>query len=55
MVGKVVSETQTGFIHGRKILDGVVVINEILDLAKRNKMEYLIFKVDFTQAYDCVD
>lgn len=55
VVGKVVYKTQTAFILGRKILDGLVVINEILDLAKRDKRECLLLKVDFTQAYDCVD
>ncbi|XP_058741662.1 uncharacterized protein LOC131614050 [Vicia villosa] len=42
------------FIPGRQILDGVLVTNEIIDYAKRNKKECLICKVDFAQAYDCV-
>jgi hypothetical protein len=35
-------------------LDGVVVLNEIIDLAKREKDECFLFKVDFERAYDTV-
>jgi hypothetical protein len=36
-------------------LDGVVVLNEIIDLSKRRKDECLLFKVDFERAYDTVN
>lgn len=36
-----------------QILDGVVVLNEIIDFANK-KYECLILKVDFKEAYDCV-
>ncbi|MCH80366.1 LINE-1 reverse transcriptase like, partial [Trifolium medium] len=39
---------------GRQILDGVVVLNEVIDLAKRRKDNCLLFKVDFERAYDTV-
>jgi hypothetical protein len=32
----------------------VVVLNELLDLAKRRKDVCLLFKVDFERAYDTV-
>lgn len=35
VIGNVVSTTQITFIHGRKIMDGVLVINENIDLDKR--------------------
>ncbi|GAU32416.1 hypothetical protein TSUD_221050 [Trifolium subterraneum] len=38
-----------------EIIDGVVVLNEIVDLAKRRKDECLLFKVDFERAYDTVN
>lgn len=55
VIGRLVSSNQTTFIPGRQILDGVLATNEILDFAKRNKRECMVFKVDFPQAYDCVD
>lgn len=55
VIGKLISKSQTTFIPGRQILDGVVVTNELLDYAKRKKKSCLLFKVDFAQAYDCVD
>lgn len=54
VIGQLILETYTSFIPRRHILDGVLVINELLDLANREKKECLLFKVDFTQAYDCV-
>jgi hypothetical protein len=36
------------------VLDGVLVVNKLLDLAKRRKDKCLFFKVDFERAYDTV-
>jgi hypothetical protein len=36
-------------------LDGVLVVNELIDLAKRRKDNCLSFKVDFERAYDTVN
>ncbi|GAU10487.1 hypothetical protein TSUD_420760, partial [Trifolium subterraneum] len=47
--------TQSAYIKGRQILDGVLIANEIVDDAKRSKKELLMFKVDFEKAYDSVD
>ncbi|MCH96062.1 RNA-directed DNA polymerase (Reverse transcriptase), partial [Trifolium medium] len=38
-----------------KILDGVLVVNELIDMAKRRKDKCLFFKVDFERAYDTVN
>jgi hypothetical protein len=54
VLGKVISTCQSAFLHSRQILDGVVVLNEIIDLAKRRKDNCLLFKVDFERAYDTV-
>lgn len=35
-------------------MDGVLVINELLDFVKRNKRVCLLVKVDFSIAYDYV-
>lgn len=40
---------------GRRILDGVVEANEIIDLTRSSKKDYLMFKVDFKKSYDNVN
>lgn len=51
----IVSSNQSAFLPGRNILDGVVVINEVVNFAKKERKECLIFKVDFEKAYDTVN
>jgi hypothetical protein len=36
-------------------VDGVLVVNELIDLAKKTGKECLVFKVDYEKAYDSVD
>ncbi|PNX79577.1 ribonuclease H, partial [Trifolium pratense] len=50
-----IASNQSAFIKGRNLVDGVLVVNEVVDLAKRIGKECLIFKVDFEKAYDSVD
>ncbi|MCI06467.1 RNA-directed DNA polymerase (Reverse transcriptase), partial [Trifolium medium] len=50
----IISKNQSAFIKGRNLADGVVVVNEVVDLAKRTNKECVIFKVDFEKAYDSV-
>ncbi|PNY11621.1 cysteine-rich receptor-like protein kinase, partial [Trifolium pratense] len=54
VMGKLISTCQSAFIPGRQILDGVLVLNEVIDLAKRRKDCCLLFKVDFERAYDTI-
>jgi hypothetical protein len=51
----VISSNQSAFIKGRNLVDGVLVVNEVVDWAKKTKNECLIFKVNFEKAYDLVD
>ncbi|GAU45885.1 hypothetical protein TSUD_401090, partial [Trifolium subterraneum] len=37
------------------ILDGILIANEVVDEARKNKKELMLFKVDFEKAYDSVD
>ncbi|KEH34402.1 hypothetical protein MTR_3g465920 [Medicago truncatula] len=37
------------------MVDGVVAVKEIIDLAKKSPKNCLIFKVDFDEAYDSVN
>lgn len=45
---------QSTFVSGRNIFDGVLVVNKILDLAKREKYLDMLLKIDFKRAYDCI-
>lgn len=37
------------------LVDGMMVINEVIDLDKKFKKPCLIFKVDFEKAYDSLN
>jgi hypothetical protein len=49
---KIIGTNQTGFIKGRNILEGVVVLHEVLHELYRSKARGLILKIDFEKAYD---
>lgn len=51
---KCIGKNQTGFVKGRNILDGVVVLHEVLHEMKKSKRKGLIMKIDFEKAYDRV-
>lgn len=55
VVSSVVSDSQSAFIRGKQILDGILITNEAVDEAKQMHKELLLFKVDFEKAYDSVD
>lgn len=47
VIESIISPNQSAFIKKRHIADGVVVINEVFDLAKKREKECLILKVDY--------
>ncbi|GAU44264.1 hypothetical protein TSUD_400110 [Trifolium subterraneum] len=55
VIGNIVSKSKSAFIKGRQILDGVLIANEVVDDAKCNNKDLLLFKVDFEKAYESVD
>jgi hypothetical protein len=55
VINSIVALTQSAFLKGRQLVDGVLVINEIVDFAKKTGRECLIFKVDFEKAYDSME
>jgi hypothetical protein len=55
VLGDVISPTQSAFLKGRQFVEGVMVVNEVIDYAKKSGKQCLIFKVDFEKAYDSVD
>jgi hypothetical protein len=48
---KVISPTQTTFLPGRYIMEGVIILHEIIHEMHRKKKDGLIFKIDFEKAY----
>ena len=55
VMNPIISTSQSAFLKGRHLVEGVFIVNEVVDLAKRKKKECLILKVDFEKAYDSVD
>lgn len=55
VLGIVISDSQSAFVKGKQILDGILIANEAVSEARRFNKELLMFKVDFEKAYDSVD
>ncbi|GKC22495.1 RNA-directed DNA polymerase, eukaryota, reverse transcriptase zinc-binding domain protein [Tanacetum coccineum] len=54
VIGSIISCEQSAFLKSRQILDGPLMVNEIVDWFKRKKRTLMIFKVDFEKAFDSV-
>ena len=54
VIDKLISPFQTTFIPGRYILEGIVIIQEVLHELKSTKGTGVILKLDFEKAYDKV-
>ena len=52
---KVVRPSQTAFISGRNILEGVVILHEEIHELHRKKKNGVILKLDFEKAYDKIN
>lgn len=55
VMNSVISKYQSTFLKGRKLVDGVLIVNEVVELTKLRNRECLILKVDFEKAYDSVE
>ncbi|KAJ0546635.1 putative RNA-directed DNA polymerase [Helianthus annuus] len=55
VIDNLVSEEQTAFIAGRSILDGPLILNELIPWMKQKKKEGFIFKADMEKAYDSLN
>jgi hypothetical protein len=51
---KLISETQTAFVPGRYIMEGVVILIEVLHELRVKNHKGVILKLDFEKAYDKV-
>ncbi|GJY77215.1 RNA-directed DNA polymerase, eukaryota [Tanacetum coccineum] len=54
VIGDIVSQEQSAFIKGRQIMDGPLILNEVISWCKARKEQLLMFKVDFQKAFDSV-
>lgn len=54
-MNKIIDKCQTGFIKERNIMDGVMVLHEILHDTKNRKREGLVLKLGFVKAYDKIN
>ena len=52
---KVVRQSQTTFMPGRNILEGVVILHETIHELHKKKKNGVILKLDFEKAYDKVN
>jgi hypothetical protein len=52
---KVIRPSQTAFMSGRNIMEGVVILHETLHEMHRKKLDGVILKLDFEKAYDKVN
>ena len=50
----IISPSQTAFMRGRNILEGVVILHETVHELHRKNQSGVIFKIDFEKAYDKV-
>lgn len=54
VMDKPISPNQFVFLKGRLLVDGVVIMNELVVLVKHSRKYCLLFKVDFEKACDFV-
>ncbi|GJW52228.1 RNA-directed DNA polymerase, eukaryota, reverse transcriptase zinc-binding domain protein [Tanacetum coccineum] len=54
VIDSVISREQTAFIKHRQILDGPLMVNEVIKWCNRKKDKLMIFKIDFEKAFDSV-
>ncbi|KAL4573961.1 hypothetical protein LXL04_020783 [Taraxacum kok-saghyz] len=54
VIDSVISVEQSGFVKGRQILDGPLMVNEIISWCKKRRKRLMMFKVDFEKAYDSI-
>ena len=51
---KIIKPSQTAFLPGCNILEGVIVLHETIHELHRKKLDGIILKLDFEKAYDKV-
>jgi hypothetical protein len=52
---KMISPTQTAFLPERNIMEGVIILHEMIHEMHRKKQSGVILKLDFKKAYDKIN
>jgi plastocyanin domain-containing protein len=52
---KIISPSQTAFLLGRNIMEGVIVLHETIHEMHRKKQSGMLFKIDFEKADDKIN
>lgn len=52
---RVIHKSQSAFLKGRNILEGLVALQEIVHELKKNKKAAILLKLDFEKAYNRVN
>ena len=51
----VIDDDQTGFVRGRTIFDSIKIIQDLMDLTKKFKLEGILLFIDFEKAFDSIE
>nr|GEW05337.1 cysteine-rich receptor-like protein kinase [Tanacetum cinerariifolium] len=54
VIDSIISQEQSAFIKHRQILDGPLMVNEVIQWCKRKKSKLMVFKIDFEKAFDSI-
>ncbi|GJY57007.1 putative RNA-directed DNA polymerase, eukaryota, reverse transcriptase zinc-binding domain protein [Tanacetum coccineum] len=54
VIDSLISHEQSAFIKHQQILDGPLMVNEVVKWSKRKKSQLMVFKIDFEKAFDSV-
>jgi hypothetical protein len=54
MADKIISSSKTAFIKGRNILEGMIILHEVIHELRRYDSHGVLFKIDFEKTYDKV-
>ena len=54
VIGSIIGPEQTTYIQNRSILDGPLIISEVLAWAKKANKKAMFFKIDFEKAFDSI-
>nr|GEX58496.1 RNA-directed DNA polymerase, eukaryota [Tanacetum cinerariifolium] len=54
LIDSIISPEQSAFISGWKILNGPLILSEIIDWYKKRKKKLMLFKVDLEKSFDYV-
>ena len=51
----VIHHNQTGFVEGRRIVDSIRIIQDIMNYTKQNKLGGMLLFIDFEKAFDSIN